>query len=69
MQKDVDTPFSTVDVRSGVGGGRRGVTTIWLMGGEEDILPSPPDGSFFSTERVMFQANLVAQPVEKFFGR
>jgi len=35
---------------------------------EEDILPNPPAVGLFNPERVMFQANLVAQLVEKFFG-
>ena len=35
---------------------------------EEDVLPNPPDLNLFGTERVIFQAYLVAQLVEKFFG-
>ena len=36
---------------------------------EEDIPPNPPAVVLFSPERVMFQANLVAQLVEKFFWK
>jgi len=36
---------------------------------EEDIRPNPPAVGLFNPEREMFQANLVAQLVEKYFWR